>query len=120
MEQTWLIAGNVALIFAALTTTLVVIVYSFTRFEVSQIGRQFWLTKALLALTIDFGVVNLIIVGTPRYTSATPARFVIFALVGIIMLRWLIILIRLRRDTQRKHHPVWNAPEEPPHVRREP
>lgn len=110
----WLTLGNIALMTAAVITTAVVIVYSFSRFETSQVGRQFWLTKLSLALILDFGAMNLLIVGPPSSSPSTPWRAVIYALVSVIMLRWFIIILKTQRETRRKKHPVWDAPDEPP------
>ena len=119
MQNVWIIIGNIALIASALTTSAVVIAYSFSRFEISQVGRQFWLTKFLLALILDFGAMNLLVTGSSRHTSAPPVRAIIYILVVIIMLRWFIIIIRTQREVHRKKHPVWDAPETPPSVRRD-
>lgn len=119
MEKFWLLAGNVALIAAATITTALVIIYSFTRFETSQVGRQFWLTKASLAAILDFAAANLAIVGSPKYTSVTPIRVIIYTVVAFVMLRWLLIIVKTQRGVRRKRHPVWDAPETPPPVRSE-
>lgn len=118
MHNFWIIAGNTALCFAAVVTTAVVAVYAFSRFETSQVGRQFMLTKLMLALILDYAVIMFIIHGTPP-SGSSPARFFIFGIVGVIMLRWLIIIIKTQHRARTARHPVWNAPDAPPPVRRE-
>jgi ABC-type amino acid transport system permease subunit len=98
----WLILGNIALIAAALVTTSVVVAYSFMRFEQTQVGRQFWLTKASLALILDFGAINLFVTGSPRTSQSTPVRAVIYIIVTFVMLRWLIIIIKAQREARQK------------------
>lgn len=119
--QVWLFLGNVALIAAALVTTALVVVYGvFTRFEQTQVGRQFMITKLCLAAILDFGATVLLFSNRPQmYTSLTPVRVFIYTAVTTVMLRWLVILIRTQRDARRRRHPVWDAPETPPPVRRE-
>jgi hypothetical protein len=99
MEEVWVVSSNVALFFAAIVTTTLVVLYGvFTRWERTQVGRQFMLTKTCFAIVLDFSAV--VIATNPRawqYTPYTITRFIIYAAVGIIMLRWLIILIREQR-----------------------
>lgn len=122
MEQFWIVASFVSLGYAALVTTSLVLVYAFmTRFEQSQVGRQFMLTKMSLALILDYwAIIAFFIRPTIHYVTTMPVRTIICALVGSIMLRWLVILVRAQREVRRRPgHPVWDAPEEPPPVRRE-
>lgn len=120
MHQFWLIAGNIALIGAAAITTTLVFVYGvLTTWERTRVGRQFMLTKLCLAVILDFVSAATIFSSRPQmYTPLTPLRFFIYGAVALVMLRWLIIILQTQRTT-RKGHPVWNAPEEPPPVRRE-
>lgn len=103
MEHFWIIAGDVALGFSALVTTALVVTYAFTRFETTQVGRQFMLTKLCLALALDYAaIVTFFLYHGPRvYSSYTPARAIIYTIIGIIMLRWLIILVRTQRHARR-------------------
>lgn len=119
--QVWLILGNIAFFAAALVTTALVIVYGvFTRFETTQVGRQFMVTKLCLAVILDYGAIALLTSDTAQsYTPLSPSRVFVFGAVAAVMLRWLVILIRAQRDARLKRHPVWNAPETPPPVRRE-
>jgi hypothetical protein len=121
MDTAWLIASSLSLAFAALVTTALVIVYSFNRFEKTQVGRQFMLTKLSLALILDYWATIVFFVRPPSgYVSTMPARTVICTIVGVLMARWLIILIKAQQTTRRsRRHPVWHAPDEPPSVRRE-
>lgn len=93
------LAGDAALIWAALATTMLVIVYGRSRFEESQVGRQFMLTKLSLALILDYSA----ILTVPRLGEALDrsmgtliVRLLIFTLIGFIMMRWLIIVVRLQ------------------------
>lgn len=119
--QVWLILGNIALIAAALVTTALVVIYGvFTRWERTQVGRQFLLTKLSLAVILDYGtIVYLFSNRVQTYNSFSPGRVFIYGAIAVVMLRWLIIVVRTQRDARRKRHPVWNAPEAPPPVRRE-
>ena len=121
MEQFWIIAGDTSLGFSALVTTALVVAYAFTRFESTQVGRQFMLTKLCLALALDYAaIVTFFLYNGPRvYSSYTPARAVIYAIIGLVMLRWLIILVRAQRYARQHRHPVWDAPDDPPPVRSE-
>lgn len=119
--QIWLVAGNVALITAATITSSLVGIYAFmTRWEKSQVGRQFMLTKLCLAAVLDYGAIVLLFSDHQQsYNSFSPGRVFIYGVIGMVMLRWLIILLRAQRDVRRKRHPVWDAPDAPPPVRRE-
>lgn len=121
MEAFWIVASAVSLAYAALVMTILVAVYGvFTRFERTQVGRQFMLTKASLAVVFNYwAIVALIVRGQWTYVSTMPIRTIICAIIGTIMLRWLIILIRAQRDSRHHRHPVWNAPDAPPPVRSE-
>jgi len=121
VERTWIIISTVTLGYAAVVTTGLVLVYAFfTRFEQSQVGRQFMLTKMSLALILDYWAVTVFFIRPPtEYASTMPARTIICTIVGTVMLRWLVILLRAQRDVRRKRHPVWDAPEAPPPVRSE-
>lgn len=121
MEQFWIISSIVSLSFAALVTTGLVVVYAFcTTFEQSQVGRQFMLTNMSLAAILDYWAIIAFFVRPPvEYISTMPARTIICSVIGVIILRWLIILIHAQRDARRKRHPVWDAPDAPPPVRRE-
>lgn len=120
MEQFWIIASYISLVFAAIVTTALVVVYGFAQWEKTQVGRQFMLTKASLALILDYWAISVVFI-SPRttYTSTMPIRTIICLVVGIVMLRWLIIILRLREERRRKKHPVWDAPEAPPPIRSE-
>jgi len=104
MEEFWIVTSITTLIFAALVTTGLVITYSFTQWEKTQVGRQFWLTKLCLAAILDYWCVSAVFIN-PRtmYTPTMPIRCVICLIVGIVMLRWLIILIRAQRQIRRNH-----------------
>lgn len=119
--QVWLILGNAALISAALVTTALVVIYGvLSRWEQSQLGRQFMLTKVSLAVILDYGAIVVLFSDRAQsYNSFTPGRVFIYGSIALVMLRWLIIVIRTQRDVRRKRHPVWDAPETPPPVRRE-
>lgn len=119
--QVWLVLGNIALISAALVTTALVVVYGvLSRWEKTQLGRQFMLTKLSLAVILDYGtIVYLLNDGAQSYNALSPGRAFIYGAIAMIMLRWLIIVVRTQRDVRRKRHPVWDAPETPPPVRRE-
>jgi len=103
MEEVWVVSSNVALFFAAVVTTTLVVLYGiFTQWERTQVGRQFMLTKTCFAIVLDFS--SIVVATNSRaweYTPYTAARFIIYAVVGIVMLRWLIILIRAQRAQQR-------------------
>jgi hypothetical protein len=99
----WLVLGNVALIAAATVTTALVIVYGvLTRWERSQVGRQFMLTKLCLATILDFSVTVLLFSNrTQVYTSFSPIRVFIYGAITAIMLRWLIIVIKTQHTARR-------------------
>lgn len=120
--QVWLVLGNIALIAAAIITTALVVVYAYmTRWEKSQVGRQFMLTKVCLACVLDYGSIVLLFSNRAQaYNTFSPGRVFIYGVIAAVMLRWLIILLRAQRDVRRKRHPVWDAPESPPPVRSEP
>ena len=122
MDKAWVVISTLSLVYASLVTTALVIGYAlFTRFERTQVGRQFMATKASLALILDYWAVNVIFLRPPTgYVSTMPARTIICLVVGTLMLRWLYIISNVQRNERRKRHPVWDAPEEPPPVRREP
>lgn len=119
--QVWLVLGNVALITAATITTSLVVVYAFmTRWEKSQVGQQFMLTKVCLASVLDYGSIVLLFGNRVQaYNMFSPGRVFMYGAIAAVMLRWLIILLRAQRDVRRKRHPVWDAPEAPPPVRSE-
>lgn len=102
MDRFWLIAGDAALAFSALVTTLLVVAYAFTRFEATQVGRQFMLTKLCLAIVLDYAaIVTFFLYHGPRTVSSyTPVRAFIYGIIGVVMLRWLIILIRAQRKAR--------------------
>lgn len=121
MNEFWFIASYVSLAYAALVTTALVVTYAFTQWEKTQVGRQFMFTKMSLATILDYWFVSVAIIRPlHEYTSMMPPRTIICTIVGTVMLRWLLILTRVQLRARRAHHPVWNAPEEPPPVRREP
>jgi hypothetical protein len=104
LEKLWIIASYVTLVFAALVTTGLVVMYAFTQWEKTQVGRQFMLTKLSLALILDYWVLAAFVINGPQttYSPAMPIRSVICTLVGGVMLRWLIILVRAQREARRK------------------
>jgi len=103
MQHVWIIIGNIALFFAAIVTTALVIVYGvFTKWEKTQVGRQFMLTKACFAIVLDFSFIAVTMNHQlQQYTGFTPVRAFIYGLVGIVMLRWLIILIHAQINHRR-------------------
>ena len=119
--QVWLFLGNATLILAALVTTALVFTFGvFSRWEKTQLGRQFMLTKLSLAVILDYGAIVILFSDRAQtYTSFTPIRVFIYGAIALVMLRWLIIVIRTQRDVRRHRHPVWDAPDTPPPVRRE-
>ena len=104
MERFWIIASYVTLLYAALVTTGLVGAYAFTQWEKTQVGRQFMLTKLSLALILDYWVLSAFVINGPRatYNPSMPIRSIICGVVGTVMLRWLIILIRAQREIRRK------------------
>lgn len=105
MEEFWVITSYVTLVYAALVTTALVAAYAFTQWEKTQVGRQFMMTKACLALILDYWAWSLfVIMPFPLpYTQVMPVRAVICSVVGTVMLRWLIILVREQRRPRRKN-----------------
>lgn len=103
MKEFLVVIANIAVYFTALVTTVLVIVYGvYTQWETTQVGRQFMLTKASLAVVLDLTAV--IISFSPRswtWTPFTPLRAVVYVGIGIVMLRWLIILFRAQRQARR-------------------
>jgi len=103
MEQFWIIASYISVVFAAFVTTALVITYGFfTQWDKSQVGRQFMLTKTSLALVLDYWVLAVFVI-SPRngYTPGMPIRTIICVIVGAVMLRWLVILVRAQREARR-------------------
>lgn len=121
MQDVWIIIANIGVYYSAVVTTTLVVAYGvFTRWEQTQVGRQFLLTKLCLAVVLDLAAIILTFTNRPVvYTPFTPIRAVVYLLIGTVMLRWLIILVRTQREERRKKHPVWDAPESPPPVRRD-
>jgi hypothetical protein len=120
MNKFWFIASYVSLAYAALVTTALVATYAFTQWEKTQVGRQFMVTKACLAIIIDYWFVSITFIRPlHEYSSTMPPRAVICAIIGTVMLRWLLIIARVQVLTRRAHRSVWNIPEEPPPIRRE-
>lgn len=104
METFWFWSSYVTLAFSALVTTALVIMYLFTRWEITQVGRQFMLTKMCLALVLDYWFVSITFIRRqPDYTPAMPPRAIICFIVGVVMLRWLLILVKLQFN-ERRHH----------------
>jgi hypothetical protein len=103
------IAGDVAVIGAALVTTTLVLVYARSRFEESQVGRQFMWTKLCLALILDYGaILSLPRLGEPldRGVGTLTIRLLIFALIAFIMMRWLIIVVKIQIDERKQYGKV--------------
>lgn len=105
MEHFWYVASFAAVIFSSIVTTALVITYGVsTQWDRTQVGRQFMLTKASLALVLDWWALSLLFITRPHeYTGTMPARTIICLVVGIVMLRWLVILIRTQRQARRKY-----------------
>jgi hypothetical protein len=106
MQQFWIIASYVALLFASLITTALVITYTVTtQWDKTQVGRQFMLTKACLALVLDYWAFTAIFISPQTsYVSMMPVRTIICMAIGIVMLRWLIILIRAQLEVRSKRN----------------
>jgi hypothetical protein len=104
MERFWFVTSFITLGFAAFVTTALVVVYTFlTQWERTQVGRQFWLTKLCLAAILDWWAISVFFIRIPtEYSPTMPTRSIITLIVGIVMLRWLIILVKNQRSQRRQ------------------